>query len=78
MGGSIMLNEFANIIGEDFSIMRLLFLARKVKVMLLCPVNDRRHRDFLSVFAPELVTDIAVIIGSDRHISILDEALLYA
>ena len=56
--------------------MGLSFWLGKIEVVLFSPVYNSGHRDFLSVLAPQLIQDVAVVIGADRHIFILYQAFL--
>jgi len=54
----------------------LSFWPGKVEVILFGSINDGGHRDFFSVLAPQLISDVAVVVGADRHILILYQAFL--
>ena len=46
--------------------------------MLLCPFDNCRDRDFLSMLLPEQIPDIAVVIGVEGDIRVFDQAFLPA
>ena len=46
--------------------------------MLLSSLDNRRDRDFLPVFLPEKIPDIAVVIGVNGDIRVFDQAFLPA
>lgn len=41
-------------------------------------IDCKTERDFLFILAPQLITNVAVVIAADRHIFILNQAFLDA
>ena len=74
----IVLDELADVIGQDLPVMCLSLWPAKEKIMLLCPFDNCRDRDFLSVLLPEQVPDIAVVIGVEGDIRVFDHVFLPA
>jgi hypothetical protein len=76
--GGIMLDEFADVIGQDFPVMGLPFRPAKEKVMFFSPFDNRRDRDLLSMLLPKKIPDITVVIVMDGDIRVFDQSFLPA
>jgi hypothetical protein len=74
----IVLDELADVIGQDLPVMCLSLRSTKEKIMFFSPFDNRRDRDFLPVLLPQKVPNIAVVIGVDGHIRVFDQAFLPA
>jgi hypothetical protein len=71
--GGIMLDEFSGIVGDNFPVMSFFGWFLLIKAMFLRPVNDGGKRYFLLVFFRQLILDIAIVVGSNREVGILDQ-----
>ena len=73
-----MLDELADVIGQDLPVMGFSLRSAEEKIMLLSPFDNCRNRDFLPMLLPENIPDIAVVIGVDGDIRVIDQAFLPA
>lgn len=74
----IVLDEFADVIGQDLPVMGLPFGSAKEKVMFFSPFDNRRDRDLLLMLLPKKIPDIAVVIVMNGDIRVFDQAFLPA
>lgn len=72
----VMLDELANVIGQDLAVMSFALWPAEEKIMFFGSFDDCRYRDFLLVLLPKQIADIAVVIGADRNIRIFNQSLL--
>lgn len=71
-----MLDEFTDVVGEDFSVMGGLLTCAEVESVFFGSVDDGEERDFLMVASGQSVSDIAIVIGLERDFRILDQFLI--
>jgi hypothetical protein len=74
--GRVVLDEFANIVGQDLSIVGFSLGPAEEKIMLLGPPDDRWQGGPLAVFLPEKIPDVAVVVGVERDSGVFDQFLL--
>ena len=74
----VVLDELADVIGHDLPVMGFSLWSAEEKIMLLSPFDNCRNRDFLPMLLPENIPDIAVVIGVDGDIRVIDQAFLPA
>lgn len=73
MVGGVVLDEFTDVIGQDFPVMGFAFGPAEEKIIFFSPFNDCGDRDLLPILLPKQVSDIAVIIGLERDIRVFDQ-----
>jgi hypothetical protein len=72
----VMLDELADIIGQDLPVMSFAFWPAEEKIMLFGSFDDCLDRAFLLVLLPKELPDIAVVVRADRNIRIFNQSLL--
>lgn len=73
MVGGVVLDEFTDVIGQDFPVMGFAFGPAEEKIIFFSPFNDCGDRDLLPILLPKQISDIAVIIGLERDIRVFDQ-----
>jgi len=72
----VVLDELADVIGQDLPVMSFAFWPAEEKIMLFGSFDDYRYRDFLLVLLTKQIPDIAIVIEADRNIRISNQSLL--
>ena len=68
-----MLDEFSDIVGEDFPVMSFFGWFFLKKAMFFRPVNDGGKRYFLLVFPKEFILYVTIVVGSNGKVGIHDQ-----
>jgi len=68
----VVLDELAGVMGEDFTVVGGSLRFPKAKAVLSGAVDDGGQGDFLAVIGFESGFDVAVVVGADGHVLVLD------
>lgn len=74
--GAVMLDQFANIVGQNLPGMCFFRPFGKIKASGLGFFNDRRDRDVLPIMIPETIPDVGIVITTELDLGIGDHFLL--